>query len=67
MEQQQQRTSASPTWYRNTAIIFFVIAGVLVWAGIKRHDWIYWAFAAITLLNAIMTTLKFIAVKETGR
>lgn len=67
MEQQQQRTGASPTWYRNTAIIFFVIAGALVWAGFTKHDWIYWAFAGITLLNAIMTTLKFIAVRETGR
>ena len=67
MEQQQQRANASPIWYRNTAILFFTIAGALVWAGITKHDWIYWAFAGITLLNAVMTTLKFIAVRETGR
>jgi hypothetical protein len=66
-EEQQQRKSASPRWYRNTAIIFFAIAAVLAWAGIRRHDWVYWAFAGITFLNAIMTTLKFLTVRETGR
>jgi uncharacterized membrane protein YcjF (UPF0283 family) len=54
-------------WYRNTAIIFFLIAGILLWAGFTRHDWVYWAFAGITLLNAVMTTLKFLTVRETGR
>jgi hypothetical protein len=63
----QQRASASPTWYRNTAIIFFVIAAGLVWAAVTRHDWVYWAFAGITLLNAIMTTFKFIAVRDSGK
>jgi hypothetical protein len=62
-----QRRSASPVWYRNTAIIFFLIAGVLVWAAVTKHDWVYWAFAGITFFNAIMTTLKFLTVRETGR
>lgn len=62
-----EKRSASPNWYRNTAIVFFAIAAVLVWAAITRHDWVYWAFAGITLLNAIMTTLKFLTVRETGR
>ncbi|HSM86809.1 MAG TPA: hypothetical protein VLT16_11680 [Candidatus Limnocylindrales bacterium] len=66
MTGQQQRNS-SPRFYRNTAIIFFSIAAVLVWAAITRHDWVYWAFAGITFLNAIMTTLKFITVRESGR
>jgi len=67
MEQQTQRKGASPVWYRNTACIFFLIAGWLVFWGITKHDWIYWAFAGITALNAIMTTLKYLAVRETGR
>ncbi|MGH9568856.1 MAG: hypothetical protein ACRD4F_04420 [Candidatus Angelobacter sp.] len=62
-----QHRNASPQWYRNTAIVFFAIASVLVWAAISKHDWVYWAFAGITLLNAIMTTLKFITVRESGR
>lgn len=62
-----QRPNASPNWYRNTAILFFAIAAVLAWAGITKHDWVYWAFAGITFLNAIMTTLKFLTVRETGR
>jgi hypothetical protein len=63
----QQRAGASPQWYRNTAIIFFLIAAVLVWAAVTRHDWVYWAFAGITFLNAIMTTFKFIAVRDSGK
>ena len=64
---EQQRSSASPLWYRNTAVIFFVIAAALVWAAVTRHDWVYWAFAGITLLNAIMTTLKFISVRDSAK
>jgi hypothetical protein len=67
MEQQPQRAGASPTWYRNTAIIFFAIAGACVWAGFTRHDWFYWAFAIGSLMNAVMSSLKFMAVRETGR
>ena len=62
--QQQPRTNASPEWYRNIAIIFFLLAAVLLWAALTRHDWLYWAFAGITFLNGIMTTLKFITVRE---
>jgi hypothetical protein len=64
---ENQRRSASPNWYRNTAVLFFAIAAVLVWAALTKHDWLYWAFAGITFLNAIMTTLKFLTVRETGR
>ncbi|HET7873300.1 MAG TPA: hypothetical protein VFL42_12355 [Terriglobales bacterium] len=67
MTRQQQRAAASPQWYRNTAVIFFVIAAVLVWTAITRHDWVYWAFAGITLVNAIMSTLKFISVRDSAK
>jgi hypothetical protein len=64
---EEQKRGASPLWYRNTAIIFFAISAVLAWAGLTRHDWVYWAFAGITFLNAIMTTLKFLTVRGTGQ
>jgi len=56
---------SSPAFYRNAAGLFFTIGGVLLWAAITRHDWVYWAFAAITLLNAVMSALKFYQVRET--
>jgi hypothetical protein len=62
-----EQRAASPLWYRNTAVVFFVIAAALVWAAVTRHDWVYWAFAGITLLNAIMTTLKFISVRDSAK
>lgn len=55
----------SPRFYRNVAAIFFVIGAILLWAGIKQHDWLYLAFAGITLLNALMSLLKFRQVRET--
>ena len=61
----QQQNNSSPRFYRNMATIFFVIGVILVWAAIKQHDWVYWAFAAITLLNALMSTAKFFQVRET--
>jgi len=64
---EQTRAGASPQWYRNTAVVFFLIAAVLVWAALTRHDWAYWAFAGITLLNAIMSTLKFISVRDSAK
>jgi len=62
MEQQQ---SSSPKFYKNAAVLFFVIGGILLWAAITRHDWVYWAFAAITLLNAVMAIFKFRQLRET--
>ena len=56
---------SSPRFYRNAAILFFVIGGVLLWAAITRHDWIYWTFAAITILNALMSVLKLKQIRET--
>jgi len=55
---------SSPRFYRNTATIFFIIGAILAWAAIRNHDWVYGAFAAITLLNALMSTLKFFQVRE---
>jgi len=63
MDQQQTRTS--PRFYQNAAIVFFVIGCVLVWQAVAHHDWVYAAFAGITFLNALMTTLKLISLRET--
>jgi len=60
-----QSQSTSPQFYRNAAVLFFGIGVILVCAAIARHDWVYWAFAAITLLKAVMSALKFYQVRET--
>ncbi|HKD80283.1 MAG TPA: hypothetical protein VKH81_11365 [Candidatus Angelobacter sp.] len=56
---------SSPRFYRNAATIFFVVGVILLWAAIRQHDWLYWAFAGITLLNALMSIIKFRQVRET--
>ena len=61
----QSQRSTSPKFYRNAAILFFVISCVLVWQAIAHHDWVYGAFAGITFLNALMTTWKLISLRET--
>lgn len=60
-----QQRSTSPKFYRNAAILFFVIGFILLWQAIARRDWVYGAFAGITFLNALMTTLKIISLRET--
>ena len=56
---------SSPAFYRNSAVLFFAIGAILVWAAIRQHDWIYWAFAAITILNGLMSVLKLKQLRET--
>jgi hypothetical protein len=60
---QERRTS--PKFYRNAAILFFVIGCILLWQAIAQHDWVYGAFAGITFLNVLMSTLKIISLRET--
>jgi len=61
---EQQRVT-SPKFYKNAAVVFYVIGFILLWQAIVHRDWAYGAFAAITFLNAIMTTLKLISIRET--
>ena len=61
----EQQRSTSPKFYKNAAILFVVIGGILLWQAIARHDWVLGAFAGITFLNALMTTFKFISLRET--
>ncbi len=65
MDQPQRNTS--PKFYKNAAIVFFVIGCILVWQAVAHHDWVYGIFAVITLLNALMTTLKLISLRETNQ
>jgi hypothetical protein len=60
-----QRHSASPKFYKSAAVVFFVIGGILLWQAIAHRDWVYGAFAGITFLNALMTMLKIISLRET--
>ena len=63
MDEKQRNTS--PKFYQNAAIVFFVIGCILLWQAVAHHDWVYGAFAAITFLNAVMTTLKLISLRGT--
>ncbi len=62
MEQPQR--NASPGFYKKAAIVFYVIAGILIFAAIARRDWTFGAFGLITLLNALMTTMKFRSLRR---
>ncbi len=52
-----------PEFYRTVAIAFVVISGVLFYAAATRHQWFFWAMAIITLINALMTVLKYLTVR----
>ncbi len=65
MEQQQR--NAPPGFYKIVAILFYLIGGILVFMAITRRDWFYGAIGGITLLNAVMTTIKLRHMPETGK
>ncbi|MGC2695382.1 MAG: hypothetical protein WA738_06280 [Candidatus Angelobacter sp.] len=65
MNEQQPQRNASPKFYKNAAVVFFVLGFILIVAAVVRHDWVYGAFGGITLLNGLMTTLKIISLRET--
>ena len=49
------------------ALVFLVVGIALIWAAVLRHEWIFWAFGILTILNAIMSALKSLVPRETGR
>ena len=49
------------------AVAFLVIGVLLIWQAMVRHEWLFWALGIMTILNAIMSALKSLVPKETGR
>ena len=49
------------------AVAFLAVGIVLIWQAIVRHEWVFWALGIMTILNAIMSALKSLVPKETGR
>ena len=47
------------------AVAFFAIGVYLIWQAVVQHDWRYWAFGVLTIVNAIMSTLKSLVPRET--
>jgi hypothetical protein len=62
---EQTPHNSSPRFYKKASIAFFAIALLLAATAVIRHDWVYGAFAGITFLNGVMTTLKTISLRET--
>ena len=54
----------APGFYKFMAIVFFVLAGVFIWAAVHQHSWFYGIFGIITVINALMSTLRSFAARE---
>jgi surface polysaccharide O-acyltransferase-like enzyme len=52
-----------PEFYRIVAFAFLVISGALFYAAATRHEWFFWAMAIITLINALLTVLKYLTIR----
>jgi len=59
-----EQRKASPKFYRGMAVVFFLLGAVFLWAAFKQHSWFYGAFAAITIMNGLMSGLKALAAAE---
>ena len=57
----------NPGFYKAMAVVFLVVGIALIWAAVVRHEWIFWAFGILTILNAIMSGLKSLVPRQTGR
>jgi hypothetical protein len=57
----------NPNFYKVMAVVFLMVGIALIWAAVVRHEWIFWAFGILTILNAIMSALKSLVPRETGR
>ena len=57
----------NPNFYKVMAVVFLVVGIVLIWAAVARQEWIFWVFGILTILNAIMSGLKSLVARETGR
>jgi len=57
----------SPNFYKVIALVFLAIGVVLIWQAWVRHEWMFWFFGIMTVVNAIMAGLKSLVPKETRR
>lgn len=57
----------NPNFYKVMALVFLAIGLALIWKALKNHEWLYWAFGIMTILNAIMAGLKGLVPGETKR
>ena len=57
----------SPNFYKVMAVAFLAVGVVLIWQAMVRHEWVFWALGIMTIVNAIMSALKSLVPKETGR
>jgi hypothetical protein len=55
----------SPKFYQIIAVFFLIIGVVLIWQAVRRHEWLYWAFAIMTIVNGLMAGLKSLVPPET--
>jgi hypothetical protein len=62
-----EQRKPNPNFYKAMAIVFLAVGAALIWAAVVRHEWIFWAFGIMTILNAIMAGLKSLVPRETGR
>jgi hypothetical protein len=60
-----QQRSTSPLLYRVAAVLFVLIGAGLIFAYFRTHDIMFAIFGGITLMNALMATLKSMVVRET--
>jgi len=67
LQMDKQPSHPKPGFYKVMAIVFLAIGIALIWAAVVRHEWIFWAFGILTILNAIMAGLKSLVPRETGR
>jgi len=61
----QQEHKPSPNFYKVIAVVFLVIGVFLIWQAAVRHDWRFWVFGILTIINAMMSALKSLVPRET--
>lgn len=62
-----EQRKPNPNFYKAMALVFLAVGIVLIWQAVLRHEWLFWAFGIMTILNAIMAGLKSLVPRETGR
>ena len=61
----QEPRKPKPGFYKAMALVFLAVGAGLIWQALVRHEWIFWAFGIMTILNAVMAGLKSLVPRET--